>query len=163
MDERVKSLFDDIEIRRQHFLQTLERLPEARRKESPSPNVWTPSQLIEHLVLAEETQLAELRASKPLVATARRWSNGFLVRMVVFTLKNRIRVPVPANMKPSGKVSWDDLKARWERVRSEFIAEIENVDAESLRAKHHVLGWITPIEMLMITNAHLQYHVLRMN
>ena len=158
MDKRVEERFAEIESRKAHLLQTLERLPAERLSQSISAKHWSPICVVEHLIMAEEAQLADIRSSKSLLDAPNKRRRGRLIQALVWVLHHRIRVPAPTEMEPTGKIPLSELKERWSKVRADFVAEIAPVDAESLVAKHAILGWITPLDMLDITNAHLDYH-----
>ncbi|HEY0867678.1 MAG TPA: DinB family protein [Fimbriimonas sp.] len=156
MREDLRELWDSIESRKWRILETVARLPEDALTRKMPRSDWTPLQLVEHLVVAEEQQLREIEAAEKSEGGRHK---AMVFRSAVWVLRKGIRVPPSATMRPSASpASLPELGTRWEKARERLRQALE--EAKDLRplSVHAQFGTMTADQVLTLTDAHLQYH-----
>ena len=126
--------FDRLERQRAELLAELARRTDAALRYQPSPEAWSTLQVIEHLVIAEESilALAARRAPKP-VPFMERLGTGVRLRALYLALASnrRFRVPLPT-LNPSGaEIGLEELQRRWTEARWQLARALEAVTRET--------------------------------
>ena len=158
MDAECRELWASIERKKERIVQSIERLTKGGQMSKPEGRAWSPNMLLEHLVLAEEVQNAEIEQGQVSKFEAVKRTNNFMRKMVLTVLRRGIRVPVPDAMTPAGKTETAELVARWNAARRKLFDLVDPVDPDALISKNPRLGWLSARDVLMITEAHLRYH-----
>jgi hypothetical protein len=160
MREELRDLWDSIERRKWQITEAIARLPQEALSRKMPKSDWTPLQLVEHLIVAEEEQLKEIEAAKAGNIPPHK---GFAFGAAVWILRRGIRVPTPGTMAPSGKeFSLEQLGKRWDQTRERLRKALEEAHDVGAFSAHHMFGSMHPEHALEITDAHLQYHQKRL-
>ena len=145
--------FARVEAKKTEFLARLDTLDEARATRAPSPDDWSPRQVIHHLVRAEEA----LHAPDPNVPTK--------LPLVFFLGCALLRTAIPlasrAREEPSNTTSSRELASRWDAARATLRAGLETAPPGTRHAIHPVFGPIDLDSYLVFLDAHLTYHLKR--
>ena len=151
-----------MERQRAALLQELGRLDGAQLGFRPSPESWSPLEVLEHLVRLEEaillraTQRPEARTRVQAIRTA---ASLVLLRL---TLGAGLRVKTPSKaVVPQGTATFDELTGRWDRAREKLDAVMADQTAADLRRpfmRHPLCGWLTPAQTLAFLERHVTHH-----
>ncbi len=158
MDAECKDLWAQIERRKARMVQSIERLHPGAQMAKQEGRAWSPNMLLEHLVLAEELSLSEIEQGQICRFEAIKRSSKFFKNAALFVLKRGIRVPVGPGMAPTGKHATVDLVGRWNDARARLSQWLEKVEPDVPLSKNSRFGWLTGRDLLLLADAHLQYH-----
>ena len=153
---------DGIVEMRTRLLSDLAGVPSPLLTRTPSGGGWSILEVIEHLVLAEESVLANMDRPELLRARRTSWRSRLGYSAIVAILSSPFRVSVPsAAMKPQGKRSFDELRAAWaashEALRRHVIAVHEGRVSGAVFA-HPVSGPLTTRQAVRMLRVHLKRH-----
>lgn len=128
---------------------------------APAATVWSMKQIIEHLVLSDETLGRAHDAGRvPTEALMfrvipRAWRRALILR----ALKRNAVLPLPSpGVEPQGKVSLSELLSRWDAARAGMRRTLDTLDSRERRYAHPVLGPLTAAQMLVLSQEHTAYH-----
>jgi hypothetical protein len=156
MREELQDLWNSVESRKWNVMETVARLPQESLSRKIPGSDWTPLQLVDHLILAEEQQLKEIEAASKTEPRAHR---AFMFRSLVWVLRKGIRVPSPETMAPNPNPgTLQELGAKWDAVRARMHEALLSAHDTRPFAAHEQLGAMTADQVLTVTDAHLQYH-----
>jgi hypothetical protein len=151
-----------IEARRDTLIAELEGLPAETRVRAPEPGVWSPNQVVEHLVAAERFVLRSLFHEGDRKSRPRSLKNRILHRVVVWILRSPIPVKVPVEgMDPTGGRQLSDLVPEWRETHGllrDFLENASPADMESACFMHPVAGPLTPGNAVEMMGTHLDRH-----
>lgn len=143
------------------ILELVAAADESQRAAAPGDGRWSMLQVIEHLVLAEEGTLRVLRRGAPAEQRVTLRSRFILQAIeLLFILRARVRVPSPS-LAPSGAVSFEVLRQRWNEAREGIAREVMVLDAKGLQAprfRHPIAGWLTMGQGLDFLDRHIRHH-----
>jgi uncharacterized damage-inducible protein DinB len=156
--------FDRLERQRAELLADIAGRTDAALHYRPTPDSWSILQVIEHLVLAEESilALAARRGPKP-VPFMERLRTGVRLRALYLALASnrRFRVPLPT-LNPSGaEIGLEDLERRWTEARWQLARALEVVTRETASARpvgHPITRWLTWQQGLDFLYRHIARH-----
>ena len=153
---------DAIEVDRDRLIADLESTDPARRSTRPAPEVWSPEEIVEHMVLAERWVMRGLFDAEYMVPRRRSLKNRIMMRVVLWILRSPIGVRVPARgMEPTGGVPLADLVPMWRENHDRLRTFLSEADAEVLATNifyHPVSGPIPPRESMGMLEAHFARH-----
>ena len=142
------------------ILAKIDSMPEALRTVAPSPNDWSASGMVEHLVLLEENVAGPWRQRLLESPSQKVGIKANLVsRMIsiVFT-KTKLRVPTVPELEPKSEMTSVELKNRWDTARAGLVAALPN-DDRSAWILHPALGPLSSEQMGRMIVAHLEHHL----
>ena len=158
----LKIRYDTLEAKRQVVFELLYGLSADQISFRVGPGRWSILIVLEHVVIAEEMVLADIRradTSGP-AGTAPKSPEAF--HMVIKVLEKDIPVEVPLpELEPTGGVSLDDLIVRWEAARTGLRQALEKIPPETLTApicRHPVAGPMDARETIEFLAVHLDHH-----
>lgn len=159
----VKIRYDALEAKRQVVFELLYALSADQTTFRSGPGRWSILLVLEHVVIAEEMVLAEIRrAGTPGSAgTAAKSPEAFHMVLKVLEKDIPVEVPLP-ELEPTGGVSLDDLIIRWEAARTGLRQALEQIPPETLTApigRHPVAGPMDARETLEFLAVHLDHHL----
>ena len=157
---------DRIEAMRAAVTGTVGDLPVAVRSARPPDGGWTLLEIVEHLVLAEESVLANLDQPDRLRArrTSLRSRMGFQALVAVLLAPFPVGVPSSA-MKPRGDRSFDELCEAWEsshRALRRHVMAVEEGRISGAVFVHPVSGPLTTRQAVRLLRVHLRRHQKQM-
>lgn len=153
--------FDSIERQRAALGGSALALDAAQLNWSPDADTWSVRQIVEHLVLSDET-VGRAKDAGVVESEARmfrilpRASRRVLV-LSAFRRDTALPLPSPA-VEPRGDVPLPGLLARWEGIRTEMRLALDPLRGDEPRYSHPVLGPLTAGQMLELGRAHTAYH-----
>lgn len=153
---------DRIEEMRTRLLTDLDALPHSVLETRPASGGWSILEIVEHLVLSEESVMKN--ADRPELLRPRRRSlrSRFAYAAVLGVLASPFKVRVPsADMTPSGGRSFAELRAAWEEshrgLRRHVVAEGEGKISGAVFV-HPVSGPLTTRQAIRMLRVHLERH-----
>lgn len=161
MQADLQHRFDQVESQRAALLSAVVALSDAQASWTPNPSVWSVRQIVQHLVLSDETVghacepgdvQAEERLLRVLPRAVRR---GLVIR--AFARNMALPLPSPG-VEPREDVPLPALLARWDKARGEMKAVLDTLHGNGTRWSHPVLGPLTATQMLDLEHAHNAYH-----
>ncbi len=158
----VNTYLNAIDATRTEMLRTVAALDPEEQVWRATDSTWSAVEIIEHLVLAEQVVLGDVRTAStrvPHTAIARDRVRALIVWAV---LRFGVRVSVPSeSMRPSGAVSFSELRAQWIEQHQMLRAFAESLDARGRRKRvfrHPIAGPLNVLQALQLLDAHLRTH-----
>jgi len=159
----LSSAFEASENQRREVVSLLDGLSESGRAWKQNPNVWSPSQIAEHLMLSYETVGSREWALANRVNGKAPSAHPLRLRLILWAIRSGIRLPLPSTaVEPSGTIAWPQLKERFESASQAMRAATQASDAarETNRPfSHPVIGALNTREMLALNHVHNAYHL----
>lgn len=162
MNPTIQEQFSQLEGVKAVCMGMLLAMKDEQRAFKPSPEAWSILQVVEHLVLAEEVFLQMLRkddsASLKKSVRDRLMARGV---SLFFRLGLRAKIPVKA-VDPKGEASLDELEKRWAKARGGIKETIDALPAERAErpvVRHPLAGPMTPLELYVFLEKHIQHHM----
>jgi hypothetical protein len=149
----------DLTSDRAAFLAEVRSLGEAAMV-GPEGGGWSPSQVAQHLMLAEEGFLAALTAEKPLAGPRIRDRVGALAVWFVFRLGLRVSIPTP-RVDPTPPLPLREVDARWTTVGDRLDALLRERGREAPDrplVRHPVAGPMDQRRLVAFLRAHIRHH-----
>ncbi len=160
MQAILSTQFETIERQRRAIQARALALNAAQLAAKEAPNAWSVQQVVEHLVLSDETlgQAQETPQTEALMFRV-------LPRaLVLFAFKRDAVLPLPSPaVEPSGNMPLPELLERWDQARARMRLAVEEVRDNEPRWSHLVLGPLNAIQMLTLSETHTAYHLLQMD
>lgn len=155
--------FDALEVSRAALLNRLTGVDPTQWAQAPRAGSWSLSEIAQHLVLAEEEVLRQLR--NPEAGFARRQTlRDFLGRTLVgWIFRRGIPVKTPMHtLVPAPGRPLEEIRHNWERLRSElasYLATLQEGDRNRIVFLHPVAGRTTIVQTLELIRMHFENHV----
>jgi hypothetical protein len=160
---RLKGWIQAFDDQRHALLDELAALPPETLKAKARPEQWSILEIVEHLGLAERYVLAGMPPPAELVARRRSLKNRCIYPIVIFVLRFKIPVKVPARrMLPTGQASLAEVRAAWDenlRWLHAYVAGLAPGDGGRAVFVHPVAGPITLIQALRMDRLHFATHL----
>ena len=127
----------------------------------PGEGSWSLTEVIEHLVIAEERSLRGLERERP-ADLGSRFRASMKIRLLTLLAPLPIRVRAPSKgLLPTGTARLPELAVRWGEARCRLAGVLDAVTPEALgerRWKHPIAGWLDTGEWLGFIYAHTNHH-----
>ncbi len=158
---KLSNSFDAMERQRTALQDAARALNDAQLNWTPGTDVWSTLQIIEHLVLSDETVG---RAHEP--GSVKNEAPMFRVlpcavrrALILRALRRDFFLPLPSlDIEPHGDVPLPELLSRWEAARNEMRQVLNSMQSDERRYSHPVLGPLTAAQMLKLGQTHTAYH-----
>lgn len=153
--------FERVEQQRTDLQNVTLGLTDTQWDAPPSLDTWSIRQIVEHLVLSEETMGRALEAG---AVPTEEWMFRVLPRalrrvLVIGALSRDKVLPLPSSsVEPGGTVSLPVLWERWAAARMELACALNGMGRDECLFFHPVLGPLTAEQMLALGQAHTAYH-----
>ncbi|HEX6088932.1 MAG TPA: DinB family protein [Gemmatimonadales bacterium] len=158
-------LFKRIESQRVVVMEELKREAVEDVTWKPGPESWSLTEVVEHLVIAEERSLRGLEKERP-ADLGSRFGASLRIRLLTLLAPLPIRVKAPSKgLLPTGIPELPELATRWGEARCRLAGVLDAVTPETLgerRWKHPVAGWLDTHEWLSFILAHVDHHRAQM-
>lgn len=160
---RLTQKLEAFDANRNALLDEMETVEPAKLLARPIPGKWSMLEIIEHLVLAERSVFQGLPEPSRLPVRPPRLKDRFRYRLVMFVLRNGIRVQVgtPA-MLPQGGRDLAELRRLWDENQTWLRGCIDSLGAEGISRKileHPQAGPINLKQAVAMSQAHLDTHI----
>lgn len=165
MHATLNPLFAKVESQRVALMEELRREPVELMAWKPAPESWSLTEVVEHLVIAEERGLRGLERERP-AALGSRFAASLKLRILTLAAPTPIRVKAPSKgLLPTGIAEFPDLAIRWGEARCKLAGVLDAIEPAALaerRWKHPVAGWLDARQWLGFIHAHVEHHRLQM-
>lgn len=159
--------FDAIEEKKVEALRLVRALPEERQVAVPRPKDWSPRGVLHHLVISEEEIAGEEALEKAALLPAQRNRRAELfLPMAGMVMRLGLRVPTLPSLEPDQTFPLSDVERRWQGVRHllhERLSAHGEKAAHRPFALHPMVGPVSALQYLEITDAHLLYHLKQLH
>jgi uncharacterized damage-inducible protein DinB len=149
---------DENEKVRQAVLKAVEGVPDDVLNTKPSPNAWSPMQILDHLQLME-TVIAQ-NVAKQLASGKREKASK---KPIGLTVSRILKVDAPKHVVPTdGFVPLEEMKRRLEASRTLLEQVYEGADKEDLEQKsmqHPVFGKVPLVQWFPFVGLHEKRHL----
>lgn len=152
-----------IERTREGLIERVGEMEEGLLDFQPEPDKWSIREIVEHLVVAEESVLGDTAALEEMEARPRSLRGRILYLVVMFVLRFDIPVKVPSrDMLPTGEASIGELADRWRETHDRLRAYLRGRSGRAGRDavfRHPVCGPMKPSQALWMLEVHLHRHI----
>jgi uncharacterized damage-inducible protein DinB len=166
MNSQLQKLYNQIENQRDDILKHIENLSREELNRRPFPGKWSISEIISHLITAEQLSVNYIRKKIQGVDKTQDsglWEEG---KMLVLKVSQRIeglKFRAPQYVKKSTVVHSDleTLKTEWMKTRNEFKKLLETIEDKHLKRKiykHVVAGYLNIRHALLFFGEHVTHH-----
>lgn len=164
MDATLQNLYEQIELNRKNLFAELKTYSDETLNKKPSAEAWSVSEVIAHLITAEEMSLKYLQ--KKLQDSSKAQQEGlkhkwrWLLINVVFTFNIPFKAPEVVAPK-LGYQTLADLDTKWGGIRSEIHAILEKLPESEVKKdlwKHAVAGKMNLYHMVEFFGIHFGRH-----
>ncbi|MFN0203450.1 MAG: DinB family protein [Bacteroidia bacterium] len=164
MSELLKN-FDTFEKKRQNLIHSLENIGDEKLNTAPKVGEWSAIQVMWHLISAEGNAVKYVRKKalgKNALQTAGWGSSARLILLnFVLALPIKFKAPKIVEAVPE-RVSWEETKKEWEKVRQELRELLASFDENEMRKplfKHPLVGKMDLYQMLSFMESHFDRHL----
>jgi len=165
----IKSLeksFGELQQLRKGIFDGLQHLTEAQCAFKPDAYTWSINQVLEHLYLSETATVQYMKkktggAEQLHPSTLKHKWRAFLLKLFLRSSK-KFKLPQNAPIDPSGKLSYAEITEKWNALRVEFAALLNNFDeatANKLIFKHPIAGYFNAGQTIKFTYEHMHHHL----
>lgn len=165
MNPKLASVFEEAESRRKSLLRRVSGLSDERFYFS-ADNKWSISQILVHLIIAEEVSIQYIKKKRLGVDNA--GDTNLLDELKYLMLKISQRLPLkykaPKVLGENGppSMSLEQITERWECARLDLKKVLQSVETAHLKRKiykHAVAGRLNILHAVDFFNEHLIHHL----
>ncbi len=164
MNSQIESLFSRIETERKNLFTNLRQYSDETINKKPSPEAWSVSEVINHLMASESASLKYLQ--KKTLDTSKADKTGIKNAWKLLILKIAFVIPAkfkaPEVVKPESRFeSLADSEKKWNEIRSgiyTLLIGLKEEDYEKEIWKHALGGKMNIYQMLDFFNFHFGRH-----
>ncbi len=164
MHPALEKRFRDLEERRRKLVGRVRELPQDKQNLKPDANHFSPAEMIMHMAMAEQFDVAFMRKNPPSTLTGKKPKVTFIFRKTVADMQNPVKeVRTLGAMVPKGACSLTEAETAWEEVRSdtkEYLEQVEGPDAPMVKFMFF-FGLASASDYLTLIEAHHTYHEQR--
>lgn len=151
-----------VEAMRDQMLAKLDALPPAMHTARPASGGWSALEVIEHLVLSEESVMAGIDEPEGLRPRRRslRSRIGYAAVLGVLASPIPVKVPTP-DMEPGRTRTLEELRATWHeshRVLRRHIQAVQAGEVSGAVFSHPVSGPLTTEQAIQMLAVHMKRH-----
>lgn len=165
MRKQLLNKVDALDMELHELLSTLSQYQEQDLARKPGPHVWSPLQIMHHLLLSESLSLAYVRKKlsfNPKLAKAG-VSNRFRSIALDIALKSPLRFTAASGTEAHDAAEWrfSDLQSDWTTHRSDLRTYILDLDDHWMNKevyKHPYVGRLSLSQMLVFFRTHFRHH-----
>ena len=158
----MQTQIDRIEESRERLLAELDALPRSVLEATPPSGGWSVLDIVEHLVLSEESVLADVDRPDRLRPKRRSLRSRLGFAAVIGVLSSPLKVRVPSStMRPRGTRSYEELRAAWEerhRALRRHVIAVEEGRISGAVFEHPISGPLTTRQAVRMLQIHLERH-----
>ncbi len=164
MHKKLQPLYNKMENTRKELFQKLNSYPAEKMNEKPDEKSWSVVQVMDHLTNAEGNSVKYINKKlsfNPKLKKAGIGSSArYLLLVTAFNLPLKYKVPDVVG-DASNEHSFDEAKARWDKVRSDIKTMLDGLDDKQVNAelwKHPAAGKMSMSNALKFMELHVQRH-----
>ena len=166
MNTAYLSIYKELELQRNEILNRVKDLSIEKFNRTPSPQKWSISQILTHILIAE--RLSILYMKKKALGIDQLKDSGPWQSIILALLKISQRIPalkfkapriVVDNTPPA--LAFTELTARWEEQRADlkrFLETIEEKNIKKVIYKHPIAGRLDAHQAMVFFREHINHH-----
>jgi hypothetical protein len=165
MKERLLSAFDAMEAERTQLLKRLDKLSEAQLTAKPSPDEWSVTETMAHLIKAETGTLLYLRKKLEVGGHGKTSAMaGFRKAFLNFVISTPIKFKAPkvAQLDKGVSLTYAEAKEQWQATRSALREEYARIDPKLIGHdlfKHPFAGKLNLEQSTSFMHHHMSRHI----
>ena len=164
MNKSVQKEWEVLEIKTKNLIQNLQSVPEEKLVRQPAPGAWSPLQVVQHLMIAEELSEKYMRKklsfNKPVPKAGFKGAARFRVMKIFNWIGFKIKAPSALTLFPEN-LRLEELKKSWASQRDALYQYLESLPDETLQGelfKHILAGKMNARHMVGFFSMHLDRH-----
>jgi len=167
VNKAFKSIYDELETQRIDILNRVKSLSVEKLNYVPSPEKWSISQILTHLLVAEQLSVGYMK--KKALGINQLKNSGIIEALRLEVLKASQRIPVLKFKAPKIVVmntplafSLPELTAKWESQRHDLKVFLESIQAGDERRviyKHPYAGRLDARQAMVFFREHINHHL----
>lgn len=166
MNAAFQSIFEELELQRVEILNRVKGLPVEKFNLAPSPEKWSISQILTHILIAEQLSVGYMK--KKALGIGQLKNSGLSESICLGLLKISQRIPyikykapkvVLAHTPPAFPIA--ELTMRWETQRNDlkvFLDGIADMDVKKVIYKHPFFGRLDARQAMIFFREHINHH-----
>lgn len=163
MDKSLQVQFDKLEASKRRMLQQIAAWPAEQRMRKPSAEMWSATQVIDHIAKVEGGILQAVRGNMraPHAIGREDRIGNFIVRCV---LRSPMRVKMPqeaTGIVPADNIGTDAALAAWDAARAGWLKMLERAPAAVIHQgvfAHPRGGWMSLPDTVSFLRLHHDHH-----
>ncbi len=164
--EKLLEKLDKLDQELTNFWSALQSYEVTDITKKPAPGVWSPAEVILHLLKSEELTLGYLNKKLSFNPDLPKAGLGAMMRAMLLTLylRSPLRAKAPGFADPASQTkmpSVDELKDRWMAFRRDFRHYLQTVDEKWLDReafRHPLAGRLSFAQTLHFFGEHFRHH-----
>jgi uncharacterized damage-inducible protein DinB len=161
--ERLLAHLERMEVDRRLLMKRLDGIPPEKLAERPGPGKWSVSQVMMHLVVAEEGALAYLKKK---IEYGGHLRAGLFAELRLSLLELAIKLPfrykAPAIVADIPECTFEGANERWAAVRGEMrrtYTELDEAVIDHELFKHPMVGRFGLLQGIQFMHTHMTRHL----
>lgn len=163
MSPRIKQSLDLLDRQKTMIMERVTALDEERQRKPMNPRVWTPLQIVAHLVLMEREYLNYLAEGEKQNVAAKKASKHPALFLLTWTMQKRISIPTLEKLEPPATpLPAEEMGQEWDKTRAlltRYLGNVSEMAEEKPVALHPQLGPLNALQILSLLTAHQEYHL----
>lgn len=167
MNTTFQSIYDELEHQRIEILNQVKGLTLEKFDHKPSPQKWSISQVLTHILIAEQLSVGYMK--KKALGIDQLKNSGVLESVILELLKISQRIPaikfkapnvVLANTPPAFPLA--ELTKRWEAHRADLKTFLESWGDKNIKKlvyKHPIAGRLDARQAMVFFREHINHHL----
>jgi len=161
---RWESAADEHQVALAAFMDTGGRMDDAAWQRPWRAGKWTPAEITEHLSLAYEALLTEIREGRPMGLKMAPWrlrvARWVILPHILFHRSLPLRAPAPRETRPrEARAPRAEALAALRHLGEEFERELDSARrAGSPGITHPYFGRVEPVKALRFVAIHMEHH-----
>jgi uncharacterized damage-inducible protein DinB len=166
MHTKLQHLFEKIESQRRRVLDLLKNLPTEQLNQKPSPEKWSASEVLSHLISAERLSIGYIK--KKIQGVEKISDTGLVeeAKMTLLKVSQRIsglkfKAPKYVVENTSFYSDLPSLEKEWQQTRNELKQILETISERHLNRKiykHAVVGYLNIQHAIIFFGEHVTHH-----
>ena len=166
MHLQLQDSYTKIEKQKRLLLDSLSKLSAEELNKLPSPGKWSASQIIAHLIVAEQLSINYMK--KKIQGAQQADNSGITEEAKMLLLKLSQRIPGLKFKAPRHVVEntpayndFETLKSEWDKTRAEFREFLDSVSDRHLKRKiykHARVGYLNVHHAVLFFGEHVTHH-----
>jgi hypothetical protein len=159
----IQEQYDSLTLKLEALLQRLDSLSGEKLSFKAGPDKWSIVEVVEHLVIAEESLVKQLTANIPDSTLGPGAKTPEKHQVVIKVMERDIEVDVPhESLEPHGRIALEDLLTQWKDFREKLpvlLAEIRPENKDNPVFSHPYGGPLDPSDTLQFFEVHFDNHM----
>jgi hypothetical protein len=159
----IQEQYDSLTLKLEALLQRLDSLSGEKLSFKAGPDKWSIVEVVEHLVIAEESLVKQLSTNIPDSTLEPGAKTPEKHQVVIKVMERDIEVDVPhESLEPHGRIALEDLLNQWNGIRQKLpglLAEIKPEKQDDPVFRHPYGGPLDLSDTLQFFEVHFDNHM----